>query len=281
MATIGASSVFACPIPPPAPEYYLALGDSLSVGAQPTSDGNLIATDRGYVDRLYTAQQHVRPRLQLVKLGCSGESTTTMLSGGICHYGGAASQIDAAVNFLATHRGSVRLVTLDIGANDILRCAKNASSIDATCAQSGLRDIAANLPVITARLRVADPAADVRFAAMDYYDPFLAASLLGPEGQSAARASLQGADIANTLLRTVYSRAGFLVTPVASGFATHDTTPVPVPGVGELPRNVATVCQLTWACTPPPTGPDIHPNDAGYQAIAEAFANALGTATHK
>ncbi|MFF1873893.1 GDSL-type esterase/lipase family protein [Kitasatospora herbaricolor] len=262
MATVGASSAFACPIPPPAPEYCLALGDALSVGTQPTNSGKLVPTDQGYVDRLYAAQQRIQPRLQLVKLGCSGESTKTMLSGGTCHYDGAASQLDAAVHFLAEHRGSVRLVTLDIGANDILPRAKNPSSFDLTCAQNGMRDIAANLPVITSKLRAAAPTANVRFAAMDYYDPLLAASLLGPKGQPTASASLQGIDTANTTLRTVYTRAGFPVAPVASGFHTRDTTPVTLPGIGELPRNVTTVCTLTWAWTPPPTGPDIHPNDA-------------------
>ncbi|MFD9126871.1 hypothetical protein [Kitasatospora sp. NPDC059571] len=77
------------------------------------------------------------------------------------------------------------------------------------------------------------------------------------------------------MLRAVYAQAGFLVVPVASTSAAHDTTPVTLPGVGELPRNVATVCALTWAYTPPPTGPDIHPNDTGYQTIATVFTTAL------
>ncbi|MFD9123552.1 SGNH/GDSL hydrolase family protein [Kitasatospora sp. NPDC059571] len=278
LATVGATSAVACPNS--APEYYLALGDSLSVGMQPAADGHLVATGHGYTDRLYAAQRRLNPRLKLVKLGCSGESTATMITGGSCRYHAAASQLDAAVDFLAKHRGKVRLVTLDIGANDILPCAKTTTGLDRSCAADGLRNVAVNLPAITARLRVASPAANVRFAAMDYYDPFLAASLLGPKGQLTAAESLAGVNTANAVLHEIYARTGFLVAPVSSSFNTDDTTPVSVPGIGQVPRNVATVCGLTWACTPPPAGPDIHPNDAGYQTIATAFATTLADAPH-
>jgi hypothetical protein len=37
-----------------------------------------------------------------------GETTATMRQGGICSYPGAASQLDAAVMFVRTHRGSVK-----------------------------------------------------------------------------------------------------------------------------------------------------------------------------
>ena len=80
------------------PTYYVALGDSLSKGFMPlTGDSN-----EGYVDQLYAQLHRSQPQLQLMKLGCSGETTTTMRSGGICSYAGAASQLDAAVAFLRT-----------------------------------------------------------------------------------------------------------------------------------------------------------------------------------
>jgi hypothetical protein len=40
--------------------------------------------------------------------------------------------------------------------------------------------------------------------------------------------------------------------------------------------NVARVCSWTWACTPPPSGPNIHANKNGYAVIAKAFAHAIG-----
>ena len=42
-----------------------------------------------------------------------------MRQGGVCSYPGAGSQLAAAVAFLRTHRGSVKYLTIDIGANDI------------------------------------------------------------------------------------------------------------------------------------------------------------------
>ena len=35
------------------------------------------------------------------------------------------------------------------------------------------------------------------------------------------------------------------------------------------------VCQGTWMCTPPPLGPDIHPNRLGYFVIALTLAAVL------
>ena len=35
-------------------------------------------------------------------------------------------------------------------------------------------------------------------------------------------------------------------------------------------------CQVTWMCAAAPFGPNIHPNDAGYEAIAGAVEAKLG-----
>ncbi len=122
-----------------APTYYLALGDSLSQGYMP-GPGN---TDQGYVDDLYATLHAHNPNLQLVKLGCSGETTTTMRNGGICSYP-AGSQLAAAEQFLRAHRGSIDYVTLDIGANDVDGCV-SASGIDTACVSAGLATIGKNL----------------------------------------------------------------------------------------------------------------------------------------
>lgn len=58
---------------------------------------------------------------RLVKLGCSGETSYTMIRGGICRYP-AGSQLAQAKHFLRTHRRHVSLVTIDIGANDPNSC---------------------------------------------------------------------------------------------------------------------------------------------------------------
>src|SRR5438477_13188118 len=101
------------------PVYYLALGDSLARGVQPTRTGVLVETNQVYVDDLYAYYRLRHPELRLAKLGCSGETTETMIAGGVCSYP-LGSQLAEAVQFLQTHQ--VALVTLTIGANNILRC---------------------------------------------------------------------------------------------------------------------------------------------------------------
>ncbi len=63
----------------PPPVYDVALGDSLAAGfASPPG--------QGYANDLLTYLQAKVPDLQLVDLGCSSETTTTMIEGGICTY---------------------------------------------------------------------------------------------------------------------------------------------------------------------------------------------------
>src|ERR1700748_504089 len=105
---------------PPA-SYYLALGDSLARGVQPNAAGVSVMTSDGYPDQVYAALHPSRPGLRLVKLGCPGETTVSMINAGICRYP-EGSQLAEAVDFLQAHRGRVLLVTLDIGANDPEAC---------------------------------------------------------------------------------------------------------------------------------------------------------------
>src|SRR5215831_9559396 len=115
--------------------YYLALGDSLSQGVQPDASGASVRTRYGYPDQLYTVLRSRQPGLRLVKLGCPGETTVTMIHGGICSYAGG-SQLAAADRFLRAHRGRVWLVTLDIGANDPNSCITQPSASKLTACAS-------------------------------------------------------------------------------------------------------------------------------------------------
>ena len=49
-----------------------------------------------------------------------------------------------------------------------------------------------------------------------------------------------------------------------------------MPQIGTVPRNVALICQWTWACVAPPRGPNQHANQAGYTVIAQTFQRAAG-----
>lgn len=63
--------------------YYLALGDSLSQGVQPDAAGASVETGQGYPDLVYATLLASHPALRLVRLGCPGETTQTMMHGGI------------------------------------------------------------------------------------------------------------------------------------------------------------------------------------------------------
>ena len=101
------------------PPYYLALGDSTAIGIQPDRFGALVPTNKGYVDDLYKLYRLRHPNLRLQKLGCSGETTSSMLAGGVCDYP-MVTQLAEAVEFIKTHR--VALITLSIGGDNVLRC---------------------------------------------------------------------------------------------------------------------------------------------------------------
>jgi len=275
-----ATGVVAAQIKRPRPpvSYYLALGDSLSIGVQPGSGGDT-NTSQGYPDLLYASLRRTRPGLRLVRLGCSGETTATMIHGGICSYPGG-SQLSAAVSFLRAHRGHVSLVTLDIGANDPESCLTASGLGKVSCAIRFAPDAAANLKLIVARLHQA--AAGTRIVAMNYYLPALAEWRHGLIGEAEAHVIELATVGYNHLLTGIYRRAGIRVADVFDAFHSADFSPsVNVPGLGSLPRNVATICTLTWECAPKPRGPNQHPNRAGYQVIARAFlAAGAGSAGH-
>ncbi|HEX7950268.1 MAG TPA: hypothetical protein VF494_07950 [Candidatus Limnocylindrales bacterium] len=80
----------------------------------------------------------------------------------------------------------------------------------------------------------------------------------------------------NQMLTGIYAAAGMPVADVEGAFSTTDfTTTVPLPPFGDVPQNVARICQWTWICAPPPLGPNNHANAGGYQAMAQAFAAVL------
>ena len=154
------------------PTYYIALGDSLAHGV---GAGN----GQGYVDDIYAFEKQTQPDLQLVNLSCSGETTGTMINGGICSYF-TGSQLGDAEAFLSVHPGQVSFVTIDIGGNDVALCFETLLPIDPVCVKNALPGATANLATILDGLRGADPTA--RIAGLEYYDPFLYVLVAGRRG---------------------------------------------------------------------------------------------------
>ena len=249
--------------------YYISLGDSLASGYQPDVDKD---TDVAYTDQLYTQLKQRTPGLKHIRLGCTAETTESLLKGGKCDYPNAKSQLDAALKAMAQHHGKVAYVTLSVGANDILlNCVSPAGTLDGACLNSRSQTMATNLAQIAGALRKAG-AKDTQFVGSTYHNPFLGAWLQGAAGQQAAKESAPLLEAANTGITQVYKSTGFKVADLPGTFSSNDfTTQVNVPGAGEVPANVAKICQLTWACTKK----DPHPNAEGHKVIAGAFAAEL------
>ena len=275
--------------------YYLSLGDSLSQGVQPALTGVDVATSRGYPDRLAARLRGELPHLRLVKLGCSGETTATMIHGGVCPYR-AGSQLDQAISFLRSHRGRTAIVTIDIGANDPNSCVLGGgASTILPCVFSRIPGIARNLSAIMAKLRSA-AGPRVLIVGMTYYVPELGLWRAGRTGRQLAVLTGAVAAGANQMLAAGYHRYGARVANVFRAFRTSDFGALAKTNAGQagrsgqnpgaggkrlsagasaLPPNVAAICHLTWMCAQAPRGPNEHANDAGYRVIAGAFWRAI------
>jgi lysophospholipase L1-like esterase len=254
--------------------WYLAVGDSLSVGVQPDEDGINHPTTNGYADQLYQQLKATTPHLELKKLGCAvTETSEDMLKGrSDCRSQYKLRvQLADAVAFLLLHRGSVKLVTIDIGANDLEICA-GPTGINPTCVEDAFGDVAANLPKILKALRLA-AGPDVPIVGMNYYNPFLAAWLdptLGPPFVEVANGILANF---NGLLGSIYGFYRMPVADVATAFGTTDDqlVPAPPPFPPMVPQNVLNICFLTYMCP----GGNIHATTDGYGVITQAFLDVL------
>lgn len=248
-----------------APSYYLALGDSLSQGVQPTPpDGTNQPTDRGYPDLLSATLAKSNPTLQLVKMGCPGETTITMVNGGNnnCAYT-TGGQLGDAVQFLRDHRGHVADVTLDIGSNDVLGCVRPDGTINTACTLGAIQTVRTNLDTIVRALRGNFGERTVTAAGMTYYDPLLAAW-----PSPVATQSVVIINLLNGVEAATYLQNGFRVAPVAFAFRTNNFS---IPAGSTVPVNVAQICLLTFMCQ----SQNIHPTNKGYQLIATTFARIL------
>ena len=116
-----ATSVNQPPLVVPHFQHYIALGDSLAYGFQPST----ITTGdhaHGYVDDVSTFLQARKVVTDHVDLGCLSETTSSFISGGLCQYPSPfKSQLAATIGYLQqVHPGEASFATLDLGATDII-----------------------------------------------------------------------------------------------------------------------------------------------------------------
>lgn len=241
----------------PRTAYYLALGDSAAMW-----NG-----DQSYPDVIVS--NHPQDHLQLVDMACSGETTSSMISGSTCAPGG--SQYQNALTFLRLHRRSMALVTIDIGGNDVVGC------IDAedptTCFTDGLATMQTNLATILAGLRAA-AGRRVPIVGMNVYDPLLG-DWLAPPGpaKTLATEAIAGLTILNNDMDEVYEAAASPIANVQQAFRVQDMSTMVRSKWGSVPLAVRTACTLLdITChRGAAEGFGDDPNLAGAVVIARAF----------
>jgi lysophospholipase L1-like esterase len=242
---------------------YLALGDSLAAGVQPTGD-----LRSGYAVQLFQLEQAAIPDLRLIDLGCPGERTSTIdRSRHACPFE-AGSQLDQAVETLTAR--DVAFVTLQIGSNDVFHCFRfSSATFDDACVDEVLPKMGARLTSIVQTLRAASP--DTPIVGSTYQDPLLWLWTVDGIPNETVTADAAVWDRMNTMLVQTYGALDVPVVDIAGAFSNGDlTTMVHVPRSGVVPLGVARICEWSFACTGA-VGHDPHPNTIGYAVMARAW----------
>jgi hypothetical protein len=261
----------------PVPGFYLDIGGSASLGFQP--DGvvrhNGHRTNEGYANDV-KALEAKKVVFSLRQVGCPGETVQSMLGmlANRCYHL-PVTQLSRSVDVLIADGNEQGLVTIDLGFNNIRPCLLPKGVVE-TCVNQGVAAVREYLPRILKELKgAAGP--NVHFVGLEYADPFLGYYLNGTTGPAIATQSLVAMTAMNTVLGNAYDAASIPVANVPGAYASDNNSPRALANVGTIPQNVDTVCTWTWMCTPPPFGPDDHPNNAGYMIIAQSIVATLPT----
>ncbi|HEY1445218.1 MAG TPA: SGNH/GDSL hydrolase family protein [Acidimicrobiales bacterium] len=252
------------------PSYYVSLGDSYSVGYQPGKGAT-----PGYAT--YVAKH---TGLTLANFGCAGATTTSLLATVGCpavlpHTAGGmtyptTTQIAAATAFIAVHKGHVGLITVSIGGNDVVPCAKAANPI--ICVGTAVSTIKTNVTSIASQLRAA-AGPKVPIIGSTYPDVVLGTYVYPTNPGSTAAINLANLSVVafksliNPALSQSYatSLGAFVDVTKATGAYTSLKRTAHTKAYGTIPVPVASVCALTWFCAKG----DIHPMNQGYTLIGK------------
>ena len=235
--------------------YYLALGDSIAFGFQPTKNPGArpSAFATGYVDVFAARLRKLSPKIQVVNYGCPGETSVTFTRGGCpwlaegrkLHDAFRGSQLMAAQSFLRAHPGQVSPITVTLWGNDLAPLSAKGKPV-----RSMIASFAQRFTSILKQLRGKAPAAEI--------------IVTGAWNLEADRLA-QAEPLYRSLDAAIRRAATASRARVANMFAALN-------GRGDLKTQKARLCSLTFFCAKG----DPHPTDAGYRAMAKAFMTASG-----
>jgi lysophospholipase L1-like esterase len=259
-------------------QYYVSLGDSYATGYQPTSKRG--GTRNGFAYQLPGLAAKRGYQLKLVNFGCGGATSTSILmqeltSDAACKGPGSprytGTQARAAEQFLRANRGRIGLITVSIGGNDIMACARAADPV--SCVGTALPKVETNLAALLKRLRAAG-GSKVRIVGITYPDVLLGSWVGENADQDLAKLSVVAfKSLINPALKETYEGADgtFVDVTKATGAYTPLEQTTDAPPYGSVPVAVAEVCRLSFYCSVR----DIHATTAGYRIIADLVAKTL------
>ena len=254
LSAAGTGATAQQPVYQPPQSYYLALGDSMAYGFQPTKASlPPSAVKTGYVDLLAAKLRKLSREIQVVNYGCPGESTVTFIHGGCdwLKHGGKphdpfhGAQLAAALAFLRAHPGSVSPITITLWGSDVAPL-----SAQGPHAHAAIAAFAKHFSSILRQLRAAAPNAEI-----------IVSGAWNIEADKLAKVE----PLYRQVDAAIRKSAGASGARVADMFAALD-------GTGSIKARQARLCSLTFFCTKG----DPHPTDAGYRVMAGAFLAASG-----
>jgi lysophospholipase L1-like esterase len=261
---------------------YVSLGDSLAWSYTKTADGTPAQSIKGYSELLAAkarTNKRYGKKLTLKKFGCPGESTISYLNNSAAaRIGGrdcgfVKSQHADSLDYIRKNRKRLGFITINVGNNNFVPCAAGGGA-DLACVQRANEALDRDLPRIYRELRKA-AGKNVPIATFTVYDPFVALYLRGGQYREFALLTVDlSRDISNRISQ-YGKKQKFKVADAFNAFKTSEVTKTTSFNGQTVPIAVATICAYTFICLPPPVGPDIHPNDAGYVALSTAAAKAL------
>jgi lysophospholipase L1-like esterase len=252
---------------------YLALGDSVAFGYVPPQA--VPAPNYSDAHSFVGYPEFLAQRLQerVFNASCPGETTASMLfadgqSNGCENSVGASSgyrtlhplhvqyqgtQIQYALGYLAHHKHT-RLITIDIGANDLFVCQETTPDrCSSTSELSGVaQEIGTNLATMITELRgqggYGGPIVVLTYYSLNYADPAQVAGTLFLDSVIASATQAAGGIVANGFTAFAVPSAAYGGDPCAAGLLI------------KLPDGTC----------------NIHPSADGQQVLAAAIADAVG-----